>query len=518
MKAILCEHGLAFNAGDYAAVFGNDRLLQLQRRYTIRTVDRTTKIPQITKMYRMIRGGETSIIELPRFASRELLAPDGGGALSHKAPLAQVACQLPVHAALPKGALEYTGRSNPNQQVVVRHTLARFAAGRKKEGAVGGATLKVMAGVGKTYIAMDVISRMRLKTLVVVPNTYLLDQWASALREHFPNAKIGFLYGKQKCDGDIIVGIINTVADLAQYEVSEKKPLPNVGKTLKHTKVTRTVVMDDLLAQVGLTVMDESHMYVSKEFRKVFRRIHSRFTLGLSATPDCREDKLDRIHQAWLGPIVDADSLDGYNAAQDAFMSDAKIIAYHAPADRCKFKVRKDGMIDYASIVDLIVGDPGRNQIIVEEVLALLGKGHFVFVFSDRRAHLEHLYDRLEGRCAELGEPSVIELPEAGRKVILYGGATEQTIDRAKRESKVILTTYAYSSTGVSIKKMDALVLATPRRSNMKQIINRVFRLGSDQSIRRTIIDIEDAKLPLKRQIQERVKAYQERGSRIVRA
>ena len=50
----------------------------------------------------------------------------------------------------------------------------------------------------------------------------------------------------------------------------------------------------------------------------------------------------------------------------------------------------------------------------------------------------------------------------------------------------------------------------------MKQIINRVFRLGSDQTIERQIIDIIDMKMPIKNQHKERIKAYKERGSEIV--
>lgn len=50
----------------------------------------------------------------------------------------------------------------------------------------------------------------------------------------------------------------------------------------------------------------------------------------------------------------------------------------------------------------------------------------------------------------------------------------------------------------------------------MTQIINRVFRLGSDQTIERKIIDIIDMKMPIKNQYKERIKAYIERGSCVV--
>ena len=75
MKAILSEEGFAFNATDYIKIYGNEMLLKLQKKYTIRTVDRTTKIPQVTKLYKMIKCDGFKIIEFPRFVMNELTCP-----------------------------------------------------------------------------------------------------------------------------------------------------------------------------------------------------------------------------------------------------------------------------------------------------------------------------------------------------------------------------------------------------------------------------------------------------------
>lgn len=507
MKAILSETGFAFNATEYVALYGNEMLLKLQKKYTIRTVDRTTKIPQVTKMYQMIKCDGFKIIEFARFAKDELVCDQQPSA---KTPIVEVDIQLPTHSRIE--TIDYLGRSNPNQKVVIKHIMNNIF-----NQPIAGLTLKLCAGQGKTYTAMDIIGRMKLKTLIVVPNTYLLDQWVNLLKQYFTTANIGTLYGTQKKDGDIIVGIINSVSELKSFEVSEKRPWPNIGKSIKYMKVNQSVQVDDILRDVGLTIFDESQGYVSKTFRRVFKRIWSRYTLGLSATPDIREDKLDAIHQSWIGPILDAETLDGFNVSQDVFISESHMIEYHALNEHCKFNVREDGMIEYSSIVESIINDPHRNNLIIDQIVSLMDKGLFTFVFSDRRSHLEHLYNLLETKCNDLGSSVIMEVPEAKKKVILYGGSSEETIAKAKTVSTVIFTTYAYSSTGVSITKMNGLVLTTPRRSNMKQIINRVFRLGSDQSVKRIIVDICDAKLPIKGQMRERVKAYQERGCEIIK-
>lgn len=503
MNALVCERGIALDANKFIELFGNEALLKLKKALMITSIDRMTKVPRRTSMLTVVRTKAGPILEIPRFYL---------DTLKSKKYVNEVTSELSIGDRI---QCEYLGQSNPNQQVVVAHVLDIF---RQRNNPFQGATLKLMAGVGKSFVAMDLIGKIKRKTLVVVPNTYLLDQWVKLLEQYFPTSTIGVLYGKKKRDGDIIVGIINTIADLKEFEVKERLPTPNIGKTLKYTKRTTIISMNDLLSKVGLVVFDESQMYVSPEFRKAFKRIHSRFTIGLSATPDIREDKLDRIHTSWLGPIIDANTLDNYSSTQDAFQSKATMIKYYAHDDHTSFTVRDDGVMDYQSILETLVNDPNRNDLIVSQIIRLANQGRYVFVFSDRRNHLEHLYELV---CNQSFEVSInLEMPEAGlnmnKKIILYGGSNEETIQTANHTSNIVFTTYQYSSTGVSIKKMDCLVQATPRRSNMKQIINRVFRLGSDQSIERQLIDIIDMKMPIKNQHRERLKAYRERGSEII--
>ncbi len=498
MEAYICEKGIILFVTEFIEKFSNEHLMKLKKQFTISTMDRITKIPRRTPMWSLAKTETGVVIIFPKFSL---------SILKQRKIIASVQTQFSIGN---KMAHEYVGRSTPNQKVVVDHITQHFRD-NKGDGYCG-FTLKMMPGSGKTFAAMDLISRIKRKTLIVVPNSYLLTQWVNLLKQYYPTANIGEMYGKRKTDGDIIVGIINTIADLESFVVSHKIPNPEVGKGKpKFIKQKDTVMLDDLFKQIGLTIFDESQMYVSKEFRKAFKRVHSRFTIGLSATPDIREDKLDRIHVAWLGPVLDAEQLPGYSVAQDKFQSVANMIHYHGKDENTQFTVREDGLMEYHSIIESIVNDPYRNELLIKEIMKLARRGKHVFVFSDRRTHLEGLFDAIQHMTIE--EAVQLDLPEADRKIVLYGGSTEETIQKANNLSKIILTTYQYSSTGVSIQKMDALVLCTPRRSNMKQIINRVFRQGSDQSIVRDIIDIVDAKMPIKKQHLERIKAYKERGS-----
>ncbi len=496
MEAILCETGISFDISQYVELYGNAMFLKLQKKYTIRTMDRITKTPRITKLFKTIKYSDARRIEFPRFAYKQLCSATP----SSFAPITHIIYDLPHQEQLPN--IKYIGCSNPNQKIIVNYVVNKFRESKN----ICGVTIKVAPGLGKSFIAKDIIDKMKLKTLIVVPNTYLLDQWVSLLKQYFPTTTIGTLYGKCKQDGDIIVGIINTVSELQEFDKIDKIPIESPTTRKKFERIVTKITVDDILKRVGLTIFDESHLYVSKEFRKVFKRIWSRYTIGLSATPDIREDKLDAIHRAWLGPILDAETLDGFSVVQDTFEADVNIIDYHALNEHCKFNVRDNGMMEYSSIVDSIINDPNRNEVIIEQIIQLMNSGLYTFVFSDRRSHLEHLYEMLEEKLD--GSDAILEMPESNKKIILYGGSDENTIAEAKQISTVVFTTYSYSSTGVSITKMNGLILATPRRTNMTQIIGRVFRLGSDTSIKRIIVDIADAKLPLKSQIRERLKAY----------
>ena len=105
-----------------------------------------------------------------------------------------------------------------------------------------------------------------------------------------------------------------------------------------------------------------------------------------------------------------------------------------------------------------------------------------------------------------VGEPEVdMELAP----VVLRGGASRETLTEA-HAARIVLTTYGYCRRGVSITEMTAMVLATPRRNGLRQIKGRITRRGSDESIRRVIVDIRDVNTVLKGQSSNRRAVYKE--------
>lgn len=94
---------------------------------------------------------------------------------------------------------------------------------------------------------------------------------------------------------------------------------------------------------------------------------------------------------------------------------------------------------------------------------------------------------------------------------LLRGGVAAEELGKARRaKSHIVLTTYGYSRRGISLPDMTALVMASPRRNGGIQLVGRIKRRGSDQRIKRVIVDIVDVCTGLKSQSTDRNKAYKE--------
>jgi superfamily II DNA or RNA helicase len=374
----------------------------------------------------------------------------------------------------------------PNQQTVLSHLMNNVYTDDNASKGRATAVAVVDPGYGKTYIAVGVIKALRRKTFIVVPNTYLMMQWIETLEMCFPESTIGCYYGKRKVDGDIVVSIVNSAIKYTGYD------------------------------DIGLVIYDEIHEYCSKKISGVFDVAQATYGLGLTATPDERLDKFDPVFNWSVGSNIFANKLPDWNEADINFTSSVTRVIYEGHPDHTKVLTSEAGIVSVPLMVNQIQQDAYRNLLCVASAIKLREQGLFTFIFSDRREHL-HVLARVLKECNAEFEAPELEDDKVGMDNKtdnvdgireLMGGSTLDDIDDAKTRGKIILTTYPYSGTGVSINKMNAVVLATPRKSKMKQIIGRIFRLKSDQTIKRQIVDIVDNRTCLKSQFYKRKKHY----------
>lgn len=417
----------------------------------------------------------------------------------------------------------------PNQEAVFTHIMNTFFTTELRIRGLAGVIVNMPPGEGKTFLGMAIMHILGRKTAVIVPNTYLLKQWLDICYKFFPNTSIGVYYGTRKMDGDIVIHVINSALTDSFKRV--RSPIPRInGVEQKQGLFSRTCPSNDWWAKFGLIIYDEIHMYCSENRAEIFKSAQAQYMLGLSATPDQRLDKLDPLAVWSVGSILESSAIDGFAENTTQYTTDVKVIKYKCKTKYAEVELSAAGSVSVPKMVNNFVEDPDRNAIILSEAMRLYHLGLCIFIFTDRRGHAEYLVNELQRYQYEFGRDNFNTLFPAKRLaqlstdlwtmiynylypvdmnvISLLGGANDGDIFEAKTFSRIIVTTYAYSSTGVSIDKLNAAILATPRKSNMTQILGRIYRLSGDATITRRIVDLVDWNTPLKKQYYERRKVY----------
>jgi superfamily II DNA or RNA helicase len=392
---------------------------------------------------------------------------------------------------------KWHGEYKNNQPIIVDHILSKFYNPKRALLGKSGLTIKLEAGQGKSFIATGLMATVQQKTLIVCHNRTILYQWMDILSKAYPTNKIGRYYGEHKEDGDIVVGIINSL----------------IMDTM-HT-ARGSITPKKYFSKFGFVVFDEAHEYSSKTRRIIYQRAQSTYMLGLSATPDDRIDGLDTVNTWSIGPVLDAEKLPGYTMDDIPFKGEVSMIKYTGPPEYTEVIVNEAlGVVSCPKMITQLSQDPYRIHLIVKTIIALSDKKQNIFVFADRRAYLEKIREELE--LYEIVFSMMTTEREATEVMRLVGGASSDDMKKAEASAQVILTTFQFMGTGKSIPKMDAIILTTPRRRKSRQYIGRIFRLGSNYDIVRKIIDIVDWATPLKSQWYQRKQYYEEKKFPII--
>lgn len=353
-----------------------------------------------------------------------------------------------------------------------------------------GVIINLQAGLGKTFLAMNIMNIFKCRTLVVTHNRNMLRQWVKILKEKFPRSKIACYYGEKKEFGDIIVGVINSL----------------VMPTIVGFETPK-----EFFKCFDLVIFDEAHEFCAPGRSKIYEIAQAPFMIGLSATPEERTDKLDIITQWNIGPILVAEKLQGYSTDSVPFKGHVSQIKYRGPKKYTQTIVNNAlGVISIPKMIEQFTQDTQRTKLIASLILEFYQQNYNIFVFADRRDYLLELNKEMHAQYLQ-NKPiksSVVTTDEELNTIRLVSGSKDDDMKQAIEEKQVIFSTYQYMSTGCSIPKMNCIILATPRKSKSRQIINRIFRLGSDYSIVRQIVDIVDWNTPVKNQWYIRKKYY----------
>jgi superfamily II DNA or RNA helicase len=387
----------------------------------------------------------------------------------------------------------WCGSYKSNQSIIADHIMKKYYNKEMVVAGKAGVILNLEAGQGKSYLAAGLIQKLQKKVLVVCHNKTIMYQWIKLLKEGYPQNKISCYYGEKKEWGDVVVGIINSLCMDTMIANGVEVPIK------------------EFYQHFGMIILDEVHEYSSKIRSLIYNRAQSKYMLGLSATPNERLNKMDNVNIWNCGEILNAEHIDGYSVADIPFVGRVTKVAYTGNPEYTKIILNeKMGIISHSSMVSQMCEDPFRIHVIVKLIYELRQKDKNIFVFTDRRNYLTRIKEEME--IFGIASHDLLNVEDEIAVKQLMGGSTADDIAHAQSHSNVILTTYQYLGTGVSIPKMDAIILATPKKTKSRQYVNRIFRLGGNYESVREIIDIVDMSTYMKSQWYKRLKYYKEKN------
>jgi superfamily II DNA or RNA helicase len=313
--------------------------------------------------------------------------------------------------------------------------------------------LCVPCGKGKTFMALHIAGRLRKRFLVIVDKEFLLDQWKGEIASALPGARVGIIrMNKAEVDPmkyDITICMIQT---LCQRQWPEA-----------------------FFAGYGLTIFDECHHLGASHFSKALLKVQTPYMLGLSATPT-REDGLSKVFEAFLGkPIYQEKIRD-----PDESVTVRAIHFSHDDAEYNDIPTDWKGDVVTARLLTQLVTFTPRNRMIINVLTDLIkDRDRYVLVLSERKSHLEVIEEGLKAVKASYG--------------YYIGGMKQTDRDTNAADKQVLLATYAMASDALNIKKLNSVILASPRK-NVEQSTGRILRQRPEErKLDPVIIDIIDS-------------------------
>jgi superfamily II DNA or RNA helicase len=513
MKVLLTHKGIIFDENSIISAIGRGALAHLKSKLTItHTIRIGNKMTQDKKMFlfKTAQVGERNLFITSRQSNpvKELYKytlnlKDGANRADKFLESVEYINKVPPGHALPlpQSPNESGIILHNDQKKLVDHLIQYVYNDEKRKLGQAGCVIYVGTGVGKSYLGTYLANYFGGKTAFILPNTAQLFDWKQIFAKHYPHIRIGEYHSKTKCDGDFVLFVKNSSV-LDEFVFDDG----------------RVITWQDYTVQFRTVIYDEIHKYPTGTFSEMFWRFGCQNMIGLSATPNERNDPFDIVYQKHVGDLVSmedieitdsADDADGTDSVDDAdnipWTAKVRVIRYHGSPEYTKVLTGANGWMHAGKMAQQFCQDPNRTKLILNLITEMYAQGRNIFIFAENRAALTALRKSLTTSLTDIQ----LEVPEDTGIYELMGGISEDDKNKATQSGRVILITYAFGSDQISILQMDTIILATSRMSQITQVIGRIFRRGGDKSIERIIVDIVDEETKIKKHHASRLKCYQ---------
>lgn len=341
-----------------------------------------------------------------------------------------------------------------------------------KEHSYGG-IISLPCGWGKTVIALHLISKLSVKSLIVVHKEFLLNQWKERIHEFLPDAKIGIIQQN-------LVDVVGKDIVICMLQSISMKEYP-----------------DWVFEDFGTVIIDEAHHISSEVFSRALPKLNSKYMLALSATPK-RKDKLEKVMEWYIGPYLFV-----VNQQNTKNVKVNMVHYYNSNPLYSGNETLTNGKPCIARITNNITEFNRRNQIILE-ILRRIADDPLThtLTLSDRREHLRYLYEQIiERKISSVG--------------YYVGGMKERDL-KDSESKKIMLSTFTMASEALDVSSLNTLVLMTSHSGGSvhTQSCGRILRKSHDE-ITPTIWDFVDDFSVFKNQALKRMDYYKKQNFEI---
>ena len=293
-----------------------------------------------------------------------------------------------------------------------------------------------------TTVALAFATHLKVQTMIVVHKEFLANQWRDRINQFCPGATIGRVQGDtfDVTGKDFVIAMIQTMC---------QREFPK-----------------DAFDSFGLLIVDEAHHIGAPAFSQFMFKICTKFTLGLTATPE-RKDGLTRLLYWFLGPEFFRVERTAQKTTQ------VRVLDYTCEAFKEAPPITRFGKLNMAGLVTVLTELEDRNAMILDVIEEALLDDRKVLVLSDRRDHCFYFKNKL-GDLAGL----------------YIGGMTEADLNESAK-ARVVLATFQLAQEGLDIPELDTCILSTPK-SDITQSIGRIMRETPGKRNSPLIIDVLD--------------------------
>lgn len=320
-------------------------------------------------------------------------------------------------------------------------------------------------GSGKTQTALEAIAKLGRKTLWLTHTQDLLNQSMARAKSVFDLSQSKY--------GTITAGRVN------------------IGEAITFATVqTMTKIDLDVYGNMwDVVIVDEcQHCCGSPtrvtQFYKVVNALNARYKIGLTATPD-RSDGMDTSMYALLGSVIHEVTREEV-AHTTCPVEVVKIKTGYSP--NYDNVLMSDGTINYAALVDDMVNNKERYNVVLDTIRKIHKNGHSVLVLANRVSYLQKMsndFNEKYGRSVCISSMGQSKKAKEARKRVLNA--------LNSGELDAVFATYQLAKEGLDVPNLKYVVFATPEK-DPTTVIQSVGRVGrkADHKDQGNVIDFVD--------------------------